>query len=119
MRIVPIVIAMTRSPDILGWLSSFVLVLTIGRQVYRQWASGQSEGVSGWLFVGQMIASIGFTTYSWMLRSWVFVVTNALLFVSALVGWLILRQQRRRTAMKKTESKSTFANGSLRSFARS
>lgn len=96
MLLVAIVEGMALSPEILGWLSSFILVLTISKQVYRQWRSGHSEGVSSWLFIGQMAASTGFTIYSWMIQSWVFVVTNFLMLCSAIVGWSIVRVHRRR-----------------------
>ncbi|WP_163990399.1 hypothetical protein [Pyxidicoccus caerfyrddinensis] len=82
-------------PEAIGWFSSFVLVLTIGKQVYKQWKSGSSEGVSKWLFVGQITASTGFTLYSLMVRNWVFVVTNALLLLSAIVGVIIVFKHRR------------------------
>ncbi|WP_426757088.1 hypothetical protein [Myxococcus sp. Y35] len=82
-------------PEALGWFSSFVLLLTIGKQVHRQWKSGSSEGVSKWLFVGQMTASVGFTLYSWMVGNWVFVVTNALMLLSAIVGIVIVMKHRR------------------------
>jgi MtN3 and saliva related transmembrane protein len=81
--------------EAIGWLSSFVLVLTIVKQVYKQWKSGSSEGVSKWLFVGQITASTGFTLYSILVRNWVFVVTNALLLLSAIVGGLIVLKHRR------------------------
>jgi MtN3 and saliva related transmembrane protein len=81
--------------EAIGWFSSFILVLTIGKQVYKQWSSGSSEGVSKWLFVGQITASAGFTLYSVLVRNWVFVVTNALLLVSAIVGGLIVIKHRR------------------------
>ena len=79
----------------IGWLSSFILVLTIGKQVHKQWKSGSSQGVSKWLFVGQITASVGFTLYSVLVHNWVFVVTNALLLVSALIGGFIVIQHRR------------------------
>jgi uncharacterized protein with PQ loop repeat len=50
--------------ELIGWLSSGVLVLTLAQQVLKQWREDRSEGVSRWLFVGQMTASAGFTTYS-------------------------------------------------------
>lgn len=81
--------------EVIGWLSSFVLVLTIGKQVHKQWRSGSSEGVSKWLFVGQTTASTGFTLYSILVHNWVFVVTNALLLVSAILGGLIVIKHRR------------------------
>ncbi|MCP3135724.1 PQ-loop repeat-containing protein [Pyxidicoccus xibeiensis] len=80
--------------EAIGWFSSFILVLTIGKQVYKQWKSGSSEGVSKWLFVGQITASVGFTIYSLMVRNWVFVVTNALLLLSALLGIVIVFKHR-------------------------
>jgi MtN3 and saliva related transmembrane protein len=81
--------------EAIGWFSSFILVLTIGKQVYKQWKSGSSEGVSKWLFVGQITASTGFTIYSVMVHNWVFVVTNALLLLSAVVGVFIVFKHRR------------------------
>jgi MtN3 and saliva related transmembrane protein len=84
--------------EAIGWFSSVVLLLTIGKQVYKQWSSGSSEGVSRWLFIGQITASAGFTAYSWLVQNWVFVVTNALMLVNALVGYGIVRRHRRRAA---------------------
>jgi MtN3 and saliva related transmembrane protein len=81
--------------EAIGWFSSFVLVLTIINQVYKQWKSGTSKGVSKWLFVGQITASTGFTIYSVMVDNWVFVVTNALMLMSALVGIVIVMKHRR------------------------
>lgn len=81
--------------EVIGWFSSFVLVLTIGKQVHKQWKSGSSEGVSKWLFVGQITASVGFTLYSVLVRNWVFVVTNALLLLSAIIGGVIVLKHRR------------------------
>jgi hypothetical protein len=47
---------------------------------------------SRWLFIGQLLASSGFVVYSWLLPNWVFVVTNALMLVTALLGqWLYRR----------------------------
>jgi MtN3 and saliva related transmembrane protein len=82
--------------EALGWASSFVLVLTLGRQVWGQWSSRTSRGVSRWLFIGQFCASTGFLIYSWKLGSAVFVVTNALLMLSAVLGLVILVMHRRR-----------------------
>ena len=82
--------------EAIGWASSFILVLTIGKQVYKQWHEGSSEGVSKWLFVGQMAASLGFTIYSWLVSNWVFVVTNSLMLINGLLGLLIVLRHRRR-----------------------
>jgi MtN3 and saliva related transmembrane protein len=82
--------------EMLGWFSSFVLVLTIGKQVYKQWQEGSSEGVSKWLFVGQLTASAGFTAYSLLVRNWVFVVTNSLMLLNGLLGLFIVLHHRRK-----------------------
>jgi lipid-A-disaccharide synthase-like uncharacterized protein len=72
--------------------------LTIVTQVYRQWQLGTSEGVSKWLFIGQMAASAGFLAYSWLIHDLVFIFTNAMMLVSALAGLCILLWHRRRRA---------------------
>ncbi|MEA2176684.1 MAG: hypothetical protein QOD00_4276 [Blastocatellia bacterium] len=82
--------------EIIGWVSSFILVLTIGKQVYKQWQDETSEGVSKWLFIGQLAASLGFTIYSWLVHNWVFVVTNAVMLVNGLLGLCIVIYHRRR-----------------------
>src|SRR5512146_3542879 len=82
--------------EALGWLSSLILVVTIAKQVHKQWREGSSRGVSRWLFVGQIAASAGFTAYSWLVRNWVFVVTNGLMLVNALLGLAIVLRHRRR-----------------------
>ena len=82
--------------EAIGWTSSIILILTIARQVLKQWHEGTSEGVSTWLFVGQMAASIGFTIYSVLVRNWVFVVTNSLMVVNGLLGYIITMRNRRR-----------------------
>ncbi len=82
--------------EIIGWVSSFILVLTIAKQVYKQWQEQTSEGVSKWLFIGQISASLGFTIYSWLVRNWVFVVTNAVMLLNGLAGLFITIIHRRR-----------------------
>jgi uncharacterized protein with PQ loop repeat len=89
-------VASTGFSEIIGWASSFILLLTLGKQVHKQYRSGSSEGVSRWLFLGQVGASLGFTAYSYLVRNWVFVVTNALLLVNALVGYAIVLRHRRK-----------------------
>jgi MtN3 and saliva related transmembrane protein len=76
--------------DVLGWCSSIILLMTIGRQVWKQWRTGLGEGVSQWLYIGQIAASAGFTLYSALVGNWVFIVTNALLLLSAMAGLYIL-----------------------------
>jgi uncharacterized protein with PQ loop repeat len=82
--------------EAIGWISSLILVLTLARQVLKQWREGSSEGVSTWLFAGQMAASVGFTVYSVLVRNWVFVVTNALMVGNGLVGYWITLHHRRK-----------------------
>jgi MtN3 and saliva related transmembrane protein len=72
--------------EILGWASSLVLLATLVKQVYKQWKERSSEGISKWLFVGQLAASIGFTTYSVLTGSWVFAFTNGALTINNLIG---------------------------------
>lgn len=73
--------------DIVGWISSLVLLATIVSQIAKQWRERSGKGVSVWLFIGQAVASLGFTAYSFMLKNWVFTVTNALMLLSGIVGW--------------------------------
>jgi hypothetical protein len=74
------------------------LLATIAKQIHKQWEARSSEGVSKWLFVGQSAASFGFTVYSWLVRNWVFVVTNGLLFVAGVVGFVMTMYFRRAAA---------------------
>jgi MtN3 and saliva related transmembrane protein len=82
--------------EAIGWASSLILLITLGKQVHKQWSDGKSDGVSPWLFIGQITASIGFTIYSWLVRNWIFVVTNGLLVVNGLLGYLIVHRHRHR-----------------------
>ena len=77
------------SPDWIGWLASAVLLLTIGRQVFTQWKTNSSAGVSRWLFVGQVTASVGFTVYSYLLHNWVFFCSNVALLCTAIFGQVL------------------------------
>ncbi|MFY2763479.1 hypothetical protein [Arenimonas sp. MALMAid1274] len=78
--------------DLLGWSASAVLLATLGRQVWVQWRERSTQGVSGLLFVGQILASTGFVAYSWLLQNWVFVVTNTALLLTAFVGQWVQRR---------------------------
>jgi uncharacterized protein with PQ loop repeat len=93
--------------EAIGWASSVILVLTIAKQVWKQWHAGTSEGVSLWLFIGQLAASGGFTVYSWLVHNWVFVVTNALMMVNALVGFAITMKQRAANSEQRAGERST------------
>ena len=80
--------------EVVGWLSSAILVVTISVQLLKQWRSGTSRGVSKWLFIGQILASLGFVYYSVQMRNWVFVVTNSLLALEAMLGLGMVIAQR-------------------------
>ncbi len=72
--------------EIIGWASSVILLLTLIKQVYKQWKEGTSEGISSFLFIGQLLASTGFTIYSYLVENWVFTVTNGLLTINNMIG---------------------------------
>ena len=73
-------------PDVIGWAAAAILLLTIGRQVFTEWRDGSTQGLSKWLFVGQLAASTGFVVYSWLLGNWVFLATNLLILATAGIG---------------------------------
>jgi uncharacterized protein with PQ loop repeat len=82
--------------EVLGWLSSAILVATLFAQVRKQWRDHTSKGVSRWLFIGQLAASTGFLVYSVLIENWVFTVTNSLTAVAAVLGLWILHVHRKR-----------------------
>jgi MtN3 and saliva related transmembrane protein len=82
--------------EAIGWGAAFILVLTISKQVYDQWKEGKSEGVSPWLFIGQLGAAIGFAVYSWLVGNIVYIVANGLTFAASIVGLVILLRNRKR-----------------------
>ena len=73
-----------------------ILLATLIRQVYVQWRSGSVGGLSKWLFIGQIAASVGFAVYSWLLNNWVFTVSNVAILAVAVVGELLYARNRRR-----------------------
>lgn len=82
--------------DWIGWGASLILVVTLLRQVQLQWRDGDKARLSSWLFVGQIVASIAFVVYSIMVQNWVFVFTNSVLVVTAVLGQIgRMRAQRR------------------------
>ncbi len=84
-----------KNVDVLGWVSSFILLLTLTRQVYVQWKTESVAGVSKWLFVGQLAASTGYTIYSFLLHNWVYVCSNIAILLTAVLGeGLYLRNRR-------------------------
>ena len=100
--------------EAIGWISSLILVLTIAKQVFKQWKEGSSENVSKWLFIGQLAASAGFLVYSWLVRNWVFIATNALMLANALLGLGIVLHHRRRERRKSMGEKGAKGAGGLK-----
>jgi MtN3 and saliva related transmembrane protein len=84
--------------EVIGWVSSLILVFTIGKQVYKQWSEGKSEGVSIWLFVGQIAASVGFAVYSYLVWNPVFIFTNSIMVLNGIAGLAINLYLKRREA---------------------
>jgi MtN3 and saliva related transmembrane protein len=82
--------------EIVGWISAAILASTISRQVYTQWRTKSIAGVSKWLFIGQLSASLGFTIYSYLVDNMVFVITNFFMFMTAVVGQFIYMHNKRR-----------------------
>lgn len=78
--------------DWIGWAASAVLMATLVRQVVVQWRERSTQGVSHWLFLGQLTASTLFVIYSWMVGSWVFVTTNLMLLAVGITGQLVYRR---------------------------
>lgn len=97
--------------DLTGWISALILILTISRQVYTQWKTRSTAGVSKWLFIGQLAASAGFVLYSFLVDNWVFVATNSFMLLVAITGQLIYLRNKRNEARraKKQGSKSEAA----------
>ena len=78
-----------------GWGSSFLLVLTLLAQVSKQWRADSSEGVSLWFYGGQISAQVGFITYSYLIKNWVFLFTNSVLLFVSFTGLTLLLHYRR------------------------
>ncbi|AEO42332.1 PQ-loop domain-containing transporter [Xanthomonas euvesicatoria] len=82
--------------DVVGWLASIILIVTLIRQIYKQWRSDAAQGVSRWLFLGQISASVLFILYSYLVGNAVFIVSNVLILLTALTGYALQRVKRRR-----------------------
>ena len=82
--------------ELIGWAAAALLIATIGRQVFTQWRAGTTAGVSRWLFVGQVSASVLFVIYSWLEGDWVFIATNSVMLATAILGQCIYLQNRRK-----------------------
>lgn len=89
--------------ELVGWIATGILLLTVGRQVYTQWRTRTTQGVSKWLFVGQIAASVGFVTYSALLGNRVFVVSNAFMLFTACLGQAIFLRNRHREQRRQRE----------------
>ncbi|UAU36551.1 hypothetical protein [Xanthomonas campestris] len=76
---------------LVGWLASAVLIATLIRQIYKQWRSDQIQGVSRWLFIGQITASLLFILYSALVGNAVFIVSNALILATGITGYVLQR----------------------------
>lgn len=70
----------------IGWGASAILVITLLRQVQLQWRDGERAKLSKWLFIGQIVASLAFVVYSVLVQNWVFVFTNSVLVLTAVLG---------------------------------
>lgn len=82
--------------DLVGWISSVILLVTLCKQIHKQWTLETSEGVSKWFYVGQMAANAGFIAYSALLDNKVFLITNSLLLLSSAIGLFIVFHHRQR-----------------------
>jgi MtN3 and saliva related transmembrane protein len=84
-----------KNAEWIGWASSIILLATLVRQVYTQWKTRQTSGVSRWLFIGQVTASVGFTIYSLLLDNWVYASSNIAILITAVAGQMILVRNKR------------------------
>jgi uncharacterized protein with PQ loop repeat len=82
--------------DVIGWLSSLLLIATMAKQIGKQWRARATEAVSKWLYLGQFVAEIGFVAYSYLVRNWVFLFTNVILLLLNCLGFFLLLRQRAR-----------------------
>jgi uncharacterized protein with PQ loop repeat len=96
--------------ELLGWVSSFILLLTLIRQVQTQWRTGAIAGLSKWLFVGQITASTGYTIYSFLLHNWVYFSSNVAILLTAFIGEGVYIRNRR-AARRKMAARSFSPDG--------
>ena len=81
--------------EVIGWGSSAILLATLMRQVYTQWKTRSLAGVSKWLFIGQLAASVGYTVYSFLLHNWIFLTSNIAILCTAVLGEVLYLRNRR------------------------
>ena len=79
----------------LGWLAASILLTTMFAQVRKNWKEHKLKGVNPLLYYGQALASLCFAVYSLTINSWVFVVTNTLGFVAAIIGIYLVHRYRK------------------------
>lgn len=96
--------------DSIGWASALILAMTISRQVYSQWRTRSCAGISHWLFIGQIAASLGFVVYSFLVENWVFVAVNIFILLTAVVGQFIYLRNKRISTNTSSSTQSSFAN---------
>jgi MtN3 and saliva related transmembrane protein len=82
-------------PEIIGWTSSVILLVTLAAQTRKLYRTRSNQGVSKWLWIGELAAAIGFMTYSALLRNAVYITTNALGVVTSLLGLAFFLRNRR------------------------
>jgi len=91
--------------DVVGWISASILLVTLIRQITLQWRDQRTTGVSAWLFVGQLAASVGFIIYSALVDNLVFVVANSCIATVAIFGQYVYFRNASREASKKAAPK--------------
>ena len=79
-----------------GWAAVATLFVTMSGQAWKEWRDRVKHGVSKLFFLGQILASSLFLTYSALVGDRVFVVGNALVLASAIAGGAILLYNRAR-----------------------
>ncbi len=88
------------NPALFGILATGILMATLGAQTVKLWREHATRGIARWFFIGQVSASACFFIYSVMIGSTVFAVANALMLISAVAGYLVLRANRRRVVQQ-------------------
>ena len=73
-----------------GWAAVAALFVTMAGQAWKQWRDRVKHGIGKLFFVGQVVASTLFLTYSALVGDRVFVVGNALVLAAAIAGGTIL-----------------------------
>lgn len=86
---------MRMSADVIGWASSLILLLTLGAQTRKLYRSRSNQGVSKWLYIGELAAAAGFTVYSALLHNAVYITTNALGVLTSVFGLAFYIRNRR------------------------